>query len=104
MQKALADEVRARFMASLKMTASRKRFLSGASEFGVWPRLMRGSTSFSAGGQTIGQTEMNILLSAGWIAKCERDYVVTEAGSAALECWPPRGDDNEPESSCGFRP
>lgn len=75
---------RAAFVARMKMTGPRRRFLSAGCESGIHISTgPRNSFGAYAGGIKVGQAEFNDLVMVGWIERRGMKAVVTEAGMAA---------------------
>lgn len=78
----------AAFVASMKMSPPRRRFISAASENGVVLAYRRNNLQASAGGLVIGATEFSMLERVGWIRRDGMTASVTDEGLAAAELHP----------------
>lgn len=76
--------VHERFMANMRMTASRRKFLEAGQRDGIGLFVRRANRRAFAGGIEIGASEINELVRAGWIESGDRGYRVTDKGAAAL--------------------
>jgi hypothetical protein len=83
-KKAFKAEYDAAFVASMRMTPSRRRFLAAGAEHGFRLRSVRCSTSAWAGPHKAGPSEYHALVRIGWIRFKGPIGEVTEAGLAAM--------------------
>ena len=78
----------ATFVASMKMTTPRRRFLSAAAEGGISLAYRRNNLQASAGSLVIGATEFSMLERVGWIRRDGMRALVTDDGLAAADLTP----------------
>mgnify|MGYP001037996562 CR=1 FL=1 len=78
----------ASFVASMKMTGPRRRFLSAAAESGISLAYRRNNLQATAGGLVIGATEFSMLERVGWIRRDGMRALVTDDGLAAADLTP----------------
>jgi hypothetical protein len=71
---------RAQLERRVKLTPTRRKFLTAAADSGIRQTYHRGDTSLYAGGIKAGRTEMHDLLSIGWIETCDHGYQISAAG------------------------
>jgi hypothetical protein len=75
-----AKLAREQFVASVKLTPSRRRFLKAGLEMGVKRHINRGNLKARAGAFEIGQTEINTLVQIGWMSDENGLFSITDAG------------------------
>ncbi|CAH1689176.1 conserved hypothetical protein [Hyphomicrobiales bacterium] len=76
------------FVASMKMSAPRRRFVSAAAESGIRLAYHRNNLQASAGGIVIGATEFSMLERVGWVRRDGMTAAVTDEGLAAADLNP----------------
>lgn len=79
------------FMAGMKVTAARRRFLAAAIENGATLWNQRGNPQARAGGETIKASEIQQLKRAGWLREEGRSLMVTPEGAEAAGLELPAG-------------
>jgi hypothetical protein len=84
------------FRASMKMTASRRRFLTGAAIGSIYSYVNRRDHHLTAGGVDITRTEIAALKRMRWIAEIDRHvWEITDEGRTAAGVAPTRPSDEE---------
>lgn len=90
----------ARFRASVKLTAARKRFLRTGVEDGIRSYVNRADMHLRTGSEDITRSEISVLQRMGWIANVRDGWVVTDEGRAVVGLAPATsvGDDEQEPS------